>query len=193
MAAHSPTTMFFIVNSSTSSPLRLPAFKETSVYIAFLAGLVNISILNCPGSNILGVSEFDDYRHFPLLERIYSNSTSDTTDAFDRYEIYTRQRISFVVAAVELGSFSLKANPRYKNTQYIDTQVICVAPDNVTEGSRVPEIQLPSRVEDEDERGDGDQRDRVDDQSTASHTDWGAAERLAVYAAAVVGLLFVIY
>ena len=61
------------------------------------------------------------------------------------------------------------------------TSVVCIAPDNVLEGSRVPaeSVNQPS--------GDGD-----DDESAAAGLAWGRDTGLAVLVAGVAGMSFVL-
>ena len=119
--------------------------------------------------------------------------SEDKFGTFDWYDLSVRQSIPFLIAGGKLQDRRISM----KGQQYYRTRLACVAPTNITEGSRVPELQFEPLSDDEGGDGNGNGTDGGEgnggDQNAASRTSWGTAAHLAVYAAAAVGLVFVIY
>lgn len=80
--------------------------------------------------------------------------------------------------------------------------MVCVAPSNVTEGGRIPDLTFEPLNEDGDEdkpeEGEGDsqggesQGSGGNNESAASHLSRDSLGTLALYAAAAVGLVLVV-
>jgi hypothetical protein len=132
-----------------------------------------------------------DMRTYSMLRR---NATGDFTDKLDTYDWYDRsvlQTHPFLVVVSDL--LDARVDYHAGDDDYSDKRVVCVAPSNVAEGSRVPELKLGSSEGGEgngNNEGSGNGGDKEDDKSAASHTSWKLAAQLAVYAAAAVGLVF---
>lgn len=78
------------------------------------------------------ISILEGYRTIPALgQGIAPSNTDRNADEFVWYDRHIERPIPWVIAA----SF---------NNGTTETQVVCVAPDNVQEGSRVPKGDTPS-------------------------------------------------
>ncbi|KAJ4990399.1 hypothetical protein SVAN01_04061 [Stagonosporopsis vannaccii] len=83
---------------------------------------------NCKHSKPPGSSSPDDYRTYlsASFARDYISPLSDrNTSDFTWYDIYAKQTVPFVIAAHFLGGVA-------------ETQVLCMNPNEVAEGSRIP-------------------------------------------------------
>jgi hypothetical protein len=147
---------------------------------------------NCTVSRPASMSMPGDMRTYSMLRRNATGGFSDKLDTFDWYDRSVLQTHPFLVVVSDL--WDARADYSGMGDDYLDKRVVCVAPSNVAEGSRVPELKFGSSEGGEgngNSEGSGDGGDKEDDKSAASHSSWGPAAQLAVYAAAAVGLVFV--
>jgi hypothetical protein len=93
---------------------------------------------------------------------------SDSFSTFDRYDLFVRQTVPWIIASTTSGG----------NVERPDTQVICIAPDTILPGSRIPDLKFGTW---EEENG------------AAGCTDWRVAQQLAVVVSATVSLGFILY
>jgi hypothetical protein len=129
-----------------------------------------LSNSTCAISSPQGVSIPDNYRTHAALG--FSAIPGDEFSTFDHYDLYVRQTIPFIIASTNERSI---AGGRIGRS---DTQVVCVAPDTVLPGSRIPEWKFGTWKE---------------ENGAAGSANWRIAERFAILVAATVSLGFVVY
>ncbi|KAI4649965.1 uncharacterized protein J4E78_008246 [Alternaria triticimaculans] len=138
--------------------------------MGMIGGTLNTTNMTCTVPPT-GVQLPEGYHTAPLVgygpAGVGNSSYDHELDNFTMYDEYITRPHPVVVASV--------ANEKAK------TSVVCIAPDNVLEGSRVPaeSVNQPS--------GDGN-----DDESAAVGIAWGRNMDLAVLVAGVAGMSFVL-
>jgi hypothetical protein len=113
----------------------------------------------------------DDYRTMAAMGFGAAPGQSDSYNTFENYDLFVRQTIPWVVASTS-GRSPDGGSGQSK------TQVVCVSPDTVLPGSRIPDLQFGTWEE---------------ENAAAGGADWRVAERLAVLVAGAVSLGFVMY
>jgi hypothetical protein len=165
---------------------------QTRAYFALAVKMLNISSEDCTVSRPASMSMPGDMRTYSMLRRNATGDFSDKLDTFDWYDRSVLQTHPFLAVVSDL--WDARADYSGLGDDYLDKRVVCVAPSNVAEGSRVPELKFGTSEGGEgngNNEGSENGGDKEDDKSAASHTSWGPAAQLAVYAAAAVGLVFV--
>jgi hypothetical protein len=113
----------------------------------------------------------DDYLTQATIGFGAAPGDSDNYSTFDNYDLYVRQTVPWIIsAATEImpdGSWGPS-----------NTQVVCVAPDTVLPGSRIPDLKFGTYEE---------------ENSATGGADWRVAGRLALVVAGTVSLGFVVY
>ena len=135
------------------------------------------------------MSKLNDTRTYAINRVSSLPEFTDSGRTFDWYDRSVLQTRPFLVAVANLQDSRISPDSGY--VALPANRLVCVAPTNVTEGSRVPELKFESR-EDSEETGDDGETENEGDQNAASHTSGGDVAQLASYAATVVGLMFVV-
>jgi len=153
------------------------------------AGPIDFGNTTCTVDSPKGMSKLNDTRTYAINRVSSLPEFTDSGRTFDWYDRSVLQTRPFLVAVANLQDSRISPDSGY--VALPANRLVCVAPTNVTEGSRVPELKFESR-EDSEETGDDGETENEGDQNAASHTSGGDVAQLASYAATVVGLMFVV-
>lgn len=95
----------------------------------------NFSDATCSVGNPPGIDLPDDYRSYDAMVGSGLLPSDDARDSFDRYDLRVRQSVPLLITSRTRVSESAWQS---------DAQIVCLAPSNVTAGSREPEGDFPS-------------------------------------------------